>query len=404
MTSNIPHNIRKAAVLIRSLDGETAASLLARLSAEEASALRAALRSLGPIDPSEQANVATELRQTKPRAVEPVADGVELMLSNEIVAESDSPQVEGSLSKRFVFFEKAPIDTLVLCLTREHAQAIAVVLSHLEPARAAAVLGALPDKLQADTVERLSTLGDTDPESVTVLERELAAWLARQPATRRSSPTSNAVIRGILAEADQATRCRILANLHANNERLAAQLTPHPANREEVTLASTIGKSHPTTENHDLPAANHRGTAAPPDGSTHPPSAMTLSSNRSIWQKETQRINGSCSGEAPRSRTRGVAREPFRFEDLNRLSTADLSLVLQEVEAHVMVLALAGASDELIERIAGQMPKSVAKAFHRQLWQLGPTRLSDVEAAQQVVANTANRRLRSHQPPQRIAV
>ncbi|MCI0492109.1 MAG: hypothetical protein L0Z07_04140 [Planctomycetes bacterium] len=89
---------------------------------------------------------------------------------------------------------------------------------------------------------------------------------------------------------------------------------------------------------------------------------------------------------------------------MNRLSTADLSLVLQEVEAHVMVLALAGASNELIERIAGQMPKSVAKAFHRQLWQLGPTRLSDVEAAQQIVTNTANRRLRSHQLPQRIAV
>jgi flagellar motor switch protein FliG len=55
----------------------------------------------------------------------------------------------------------------------------------------------------------------------------------------------------------------------------------------------------------------------------------------------------------------------------------------------LLVLALAGSSEELVERIAGQMPKRTAKAFRRQLHKLGPTRLSDVEAAQLAVASAA---------------
>src|SRR4051812_26388971 len=55
-----PH-LRKAAVVLRSLDADTAAMMLGQLSMDEAAAVRAAMRSLGPVDSDEQAKVLAEL-------------------------------------------------------------------------------------------------------------------------------------------------------------------------------------------------------------------------------------------------------------------------------------------------------------------------------------------------------
>ena len=91
-------------------------------------------------------------------------------------------------------------------LVREHAQTIAVVLSHLPPERAAALLAALPEKLQADTIERLSALGETDAECVTVIERELEVWLATRTEDRGAMARRARVGDEILAAADAKSR------------------------------------------------------------------------------------------------------------------------------------------------------------------------------------------------------
>src|SRR5262245_2102824 len=74
-------NLRKAAVLLRSLDGETAAVMLAQLSPAEADSLRAAIRTIGAVDPEEQADVVSEFRRTRPTAAIGHNLGVELELS-----------------------------------------------------------------------------------------------------------------------------------------------------------------------------------------------------------------------------------------------------------------------------------------------------------------------------------
>jgi flagellar motor switch protein FliG len=58
-------------------------------------------------------------------------------------------------------------------------------------------------------------------------------------------------------------------------------------------------------------------------------------------------------------------------------------------EAH----AQAATRDELVDRISDQMPKRTAKTFRRELRRLGPTRLSDVEAAQRAIAQLASHQL-----------
>ena len=118
------NSLRKAAVLLRSLDSETATLMLGQLSLEEATAIRAAIRELGAIDPEEQADVVAEFRRVRPIATETGSSGVELSLSSAAehgtVAEQEIAPTTPS-SQRFEFLATAPTAALVPFLAREHA-------------------------------------------------------------------------------------------------------------------------------------------------------------------------------------------------------------------------------------------------------------------------------------------
>jgi flagellar motor switch protein FliG len=79
----------------------------------------------------------------------------------------------------------------------------------------------------------------------------------------------------------------------------------------------------------------------------------------------------------------------YRFADLIRFDDGALVLVLRTADPELIVLALAGANEELVERVSRQLPSAQAKALAKALTHLGPTRLADVEDAQQALADLA---------------
>src|SRR4051812_8667806 len=246
LMTNVDPNLRKAAVLLRSLDADTAAVMLGRLSSEEAATIRAAMRAVGQVEKGDQAEVVAELRGARPATIASGVGDVELALSSSFTDErygkrnilSSAKDGFVNSSNRFDFLEKAPTHALVPHLAREHAQTIAVVLSHLPPERAAAVLAALPQKVQAETIERLSTLGETDPECVSVLRRELEAWAAKREGSRNDNARRRDTMATILAAADAKSRGQILSNMQDHKAALAKQFAPRQAERPSVRAAA----------------------------------------------------------------------------------------------------------------------------------------------------------------------
>lgn len=358
--TNIDPNLRKAAVLLRSLDADTATMMLGQLTAEEASAIRAAMRVVGQVESDEQADVAAELRRERPVKAVSRRPDVELELSSSFVGGSydyaekqfASDVVSGLPSKRFEFLESAPIHALVPHLAREHAQTIAVVLSHLPPERAAAILAALPQKVQSETVERLSAIGETDAECVSVVERELAGWAAKRDVSRASDRGRRDTMSAILAAADPKSRGQILSSMRDHKAALANQFAPRSSDAAVVVKTSVPRTQYTMLRQRMAELPKQEPVAAP----------------------------------APRVE---VQLPRIKFDDLIRLDARALSAVMRQVDADVLALALAGSQDDLVDRICDQMPKRTARDFRRQLRKLGPTRLSDVETAQQAVAKIA---------------
>jgi flagellar motor switch protein FliG len=82
------------------------------------------------------------------------------------------------------------------------------------------------------------------------------------------------------------------------------------------------------------------------------------------------------------------------FDDLVRLDDAALARVFGAAEPETVLLALSGANRDLIDRIVRHLPSSAGRTLRRQLESLGPTRLRDIELAQQQLAELAGQMCR----------
>jgi CelD/BcsL family acetyltransferase involved in cellulose biosynthesis len=75
--------------------------------------------------------------------------------------------------------------------------------------------------------------------------------------------------------------------------------------------------------------------------------------------------------------------------ELEKVDDATLMAALTQTDRQIVTLALAGASEELMNRILRRLPRRQAKDFRKRLRDIGPTRLSDMLAAQQQLAQNA---------------
>lgn len=306
-----PESLRKAAILVASLDPQTVDVLLDQMPEEDAALVRRMVVDLDEIDPQEQNDVIDEFFRIGPFS-EPStsAGGVELDegLARRIAAGRTMPEFpDRSGETPFRFLHEATSEKLSPLLAGEHPQTIALVLSHLPPQRAVGVVGALPSSLQADVIRRLVDLDEADPEILREVERGLESRIWEQIRHERRRAAGMAAMNSILDAAEPRLKDTILSNLAQHDHHLA-------------------GKFH---------------------------------------------------------------RRTLEFADFERLSHAALAVILEAADPEIAMLALAGAPPALVTRILTQLPPKAAKQLRRSLDHLGPTRLSDVEEAQQHLAQLA---------------
>jgi len=86
-----------------------------------------------------------------------------------------------------------------------------------------------------------------------------------------------------------------------------------------------------------------------------------------------------------------IRRLMFVFEDITKLTDRDIQSVLKNVETSQWAMALKGASDDLKERILGNMSQRASAILSDEMEYLGPVRLSEVEAIQQQIVDVVRR-------------
>ncbi len=86
-----------------------------------------------------------------------------------------------------------------------------------------------------------------------------------------------------------------------------------------------------------------------------------------------------------------IRRLMFVFEDINMVDEKGIQTVLKEVDNDELALALKTASEELKQKIFGNMSERASQLIKEDMEFMGPVRVSDVEAAQQRIVDVVRR-------------
>lgn len=186
------HDVRRAAILIASLDRETADTLLSQLPSTTAEQVRRAAASLDDLDPMEQKDVIGEFLQTKTPSKErepateaktsPLKDTGGVELSDSLLARfadtSGDTKVDTENADPLSNSPAAPflgIEASVLAeiLKEEHPQTIACVVSQLSPPIASMVLDQLPKTFQDEILPRVVDLAEVNSTVVDEIVDEI---------------------------------------------------------------------------------------------------------------------------------------------------------------------------------------------------------------------------------------
>lgn len=356
--------IRKAAILIAVADHETADALLDRLDPEQAAAVRKCAVQLQQIDTAEREDIFSEFTEThigtppnvaaaytatsqtiprqpkshlvpsqEPAGIDLGATAVShLRIPGEVLGGSDASYSDVARSPRkFDSLQGTDPSELARFLAKENPQAIAVVFSLLAPTQASGVLRELPARLRADVLERLTQLEETDDDVIHDVELGLQQWLSEQEKRVKRRRAGISSVARILDAADEDLRQEMLSDLGKRNSKLAEQMK-HLG----------VGASTPTQE-------------------------RTVPTN-------------------PRS----IAEiEPMSLEQITRLRTATLVKVLDACDRETLVLAMAGAEPEVVSNLLSVLGLADGREIREAISQLGPVRLSDVDACQKRLGQLA---------------
>ena len=77
-----------------------------------------------------------------------------------------------------------------------------------------------------------------------------------------------------------------------------------------------------------------------------------------------------------------VRNQMFVFDDIAKLTDREIQMILREVDSKDLAVALKGGSDEMKDRIFGNMSERVGTMIQEEMEFSGPVRMSDVEEVQ----------------------
>jgi flagellar M-ring protein FliF len=166
-------------------------------------------------DEMRRADAAAAMKQATPSQT-PIGDGV-APFRESVESAFDSQSFD---TGPFAFLNGRHPDDIRPLLTEEHAQTIAVVAAQLRPSLSAAVLAGFAPDRQADVLQRVATLGPTDPEILS----DIAAAMKERLGRPRVQAGGISRAASLLRESPRATTRSMLAALENRNVELADEL------------------------------------------------------------------------------------------------------------------------------------------------------------------------------------
>lgn len=309
-------DLRKAAILLVSLDKTSAGAILKRLDETKLETVTREIAHLETVAEEERRSVIEEFHALALARSYSEAGGLgyarTLLMQSLPKDDADRliKQIEHQFyAKPFTFLQKADPENLLTFIQDEHPQTIALILAYLPPNKASEILTGLPDEKRVEVVNRISRMEQTSPEVIKEVEKGL----------------------------------------------------------------------------------EHRLSGLMSDGLQRVGGIEAVAEILNLVDRTTEKSILGAMGEEDPALVEQIRRLMFVFEDILLVNDRGIQTVLKEVETSDLVLALRTATDDLKQKVFGNMSDRAVQLIKEEIEYMGPVRLSDVEAAQQKIVDVVRR-------------
>jgi flagellar motor switch protein FliG len=297
--------VRKAAILLVVLGDQASAEFIRQLSEEEVQQVSKEVARISAITPEQAEAVLEEFYQTTLARDFAVKGGLVNAFGNE-AAKRIIDRLTKALGNEAISLDalqKADPQQLAKFVHSEHPQTIGLVLSHLEPTQAAALLVSLPANLRADVAMRMANLDQISPEIIHKIAAVIGQKLKALGEFSRESYGGVRAVAELLNRLDSTTSKEILEHME----------------QQDTALGETI---------------------------------------RHLM---------------------------FVFEDMLMIDPNGMKEVLAKIDRKILTVALKGTSEQLKTHFLQAMSQRGSEMLREDMDALGPTKIKDVEAAQQQI-------------------
>jgi flagellar motor switch protein FliG len=248
MAEEADSGVRKAAILLLSMNQDQAAEILKRLTPESVEEVSREIASLGNIPGASRKDVFAEFYGLALANAYVGEGGLEhaKALLRKSLSETDATRVIKQVTQQvqttpFSFLQKAESENLLTFIQDEHPQTIALILAHLAPQKASEILVGLPGQKQIEVVKRIANMEQTNPEVIQEVERGLEHRLSDIVSQTFEKAGGVDTVAEILNLADRSTEKGIMEGLEAEDPDLVEQIRRLMFVFEDILLVNDKG-------------------------------------------------------------------------------------------------------------------------------------------------------------------
>lgn len=224
---------QKVAIVLMAMGTDYASGVLREFAEDEAEEIASEIVRLRKVDPDTLESTLNEFYdlvvdgRVGSRGGRDLATGLLEGAFGEERANGLMNRVTNSMAgKSFEFLDEADPGQIVSLLDGEMAQTIALVLAHLSPARASAVLSGFPQERRTEVARNIASMAPPTPEAIAAVAQSLKARSASVVTHRAASEVIGGVqpLVDIINRSDAATERLLLGGLEETDPELAEEV------------------------------------------------------------------------------------------------------------------------------------------------------------------------------------
>ena len=222
---------QKAAAVIVSLGADKASLLYQFMEPEDLEQLTLEVARLGMLNSEQTEAVLTEFYQsclTNKAVTEGGLEYAKTVLEKAFGQQTATALLEKvtkSLKNRdFAFLDKADVKSLYSALQNERPQTMALVLSYVDPDKAAGVIEQLETSRQVKVVEAIATMESASPTAIKIIEAEMERKFSSMMTTSNVKLGGIDYVAGIMNNLDRSSEKSIFDGLAEHNAELADEI------------------------------------------------------------------------------------------------------------------------------------------------------------------------------------